>query len=356
MNDSFDEVSQFERSLDRHLAALSKVYGRDGNRLYQEIVVNARPLLAAIGFQDQWNPNTTWYSLYLMLPERLFLIADADRNQICNRIQADLNRVHGVADVFVSNVVIQLDMGADHDWRSQSGLLLDNRRMIAEHEAQRIWQSEGLRVFVSHKSSVKGETGKLQERLKEFGVCCFVAHNDIEATKQWQDVIFQALATMDAFLAIITHDYHCSTWTDQEVGYAIASGVPIVSAKMGADPLGFIGRYQAVSCNWDDAHMKIVPVLFSVPKMIDSFIYAVGKCPDFNTGLMLSRMLESLKGLTDRQIEQLIESYNENRQIRCCYGFNGRGYKNGPGLVHFLNQMSQQQYRYDQSGFIEATS
>lgn len=352
MND-FNSQGDLQRSLDLHLAALSKIYGRDGDEHLQQVIVNARPLLVANNYHDQWNPDITWYDLYLMLPEKLFLSADADRNQISNRIQVDLNRIHGLEKETVRRVLIQLDMGEEHDWRSESGSLLNNRRMVTEEQKQDIWQEEGLRVFISHRSSVKAETYRLKQRLSELGVTCFVAHEDIEPTKEWETTILQALASMDAFLAIVTQDYHSSVWTDQEVGYATASGVPVVSASIDSDPRGFIARYQAVRCNWDNAHLKIVPVLFNLPKMIDAFIYAVKKCPDYDTGLMLALMLDNLSGLSDEQIDRLVDAYNGNRQIYECFGFNGKGYKNGPGLVHYLNQLSQRQYEYGRNSLIK---
>lgn len=51
---------------------------------------------------------------------------------------------------------------------------------------------------------------------------------------------------MDLLCAIITPDFYMSKWCDQEVGIALGRAIPTISIKKGADPHGFIGRYQAI--------------------------------------------------------------------------------------------------------------
>jgi hypothetical protein len=51
---------------------------------------------------------------------------------------------------------------------------------------------------------------------------------------------------MDAFLAIHTEGFSKSVWTQQEIGFAGARGVKIISFKMGEDPTGFISKHQAL--------------------------------------------------------------------------------------------------------------
>jgi hypothetical protein len=64
------------------------------------------------------------------------------------------------------------------------------------------------------------ETAKLKEELGRFGVSAFVAHEDILATRKWQNEIENAHRSMDAFAALMTDDFHDSDWTDQEAGFA----------------------------------------------------------------------------------------------------------------------------------------
>ena len=108
------------------------------------------------------------------------------------------------------------------------------------------WRPGYLRLFLSHLSAAKDSAGELQKHLLRFGVSAFVAHNDIEPTKEWQDEIQVALATCDALLALLHPGFHVSNWTDQEIGYVMGRQVLIIAARFGQDPYGFIGRFQAV--------------------------------------------------------------------------------------------------------------
>jgi hypothetical protein len=51
---------------------------------------------------------------------------------------------------------------------------------------------------------------------------------------------------MDAFLAIHTKGFSESMWAQQEIGFAVARRIKIISLKMGEDPTGFISKHQAL--------------------------------------------------------------------------------------------------------------
>ncbi len=78
-----------------------------------------------------------------------------------------------------------------------------------------------------------------------YGVAAFVAHNDIEPSKEWQVQIETALATCDCLIALLHKDFHASKWTDQEIGFAMGRGLPIFTVQLGEVPYGFVGRFQA---------------------------------------------------------------------------------------------------------------
>ena len=107
------------------------------------------------------------------------------------------------------------------------------------------WRKGMLRVFVTHLATHRDFAGELQEALLKFGVSCFIAHNDIEPTQEWQAQIETALATCDTLVALLHKDFHSSKWTDQEIGFAMGRGVPAFAVRFGQDPYGFIGRFQA---------------------------------------------------------------------------------------------------------------
>ena len=107
------------------------------------------------------------------------------------------------------------------------------------------WRKGMLRLFVSHLAKYKQYAGELQDALLSYGISAFVAHNDIEPTSEWQTQIETALATCEAFIALLHPKFHHSNWTDQEVGFAMGRGLSVYAVDFGQVPYGFIGRFQA---------------------------------------------------------------------------------------------------------------
>lgn len=197
----------------------------------------------------------------------------------------------------------------------------------------------------------------MKDRLRLFGISCFVAHEDIHPTKEWQDEIENALTSMDGFVALMTVNFHDSEWTDQEVGFAIARGVPIIAVRLGKDPYGFIGKFQGLSSKWPTAAEDIVKILIKNNRGFSAYISALRKCPSWDSGNTLAKVLPSIERLTDAQIDDLVAAYNETSELRGSFAFHGgkpRLY--GPGLVSHLNRLGSRQFRYSSEGLIEAAS
>lgn len=110
-----------------------------------------------------------------------------------------------------------------------------------------VWTSGKQKVFISHLAKDKEKASKIQHDLLLSNISGFVAHEDIEPTRDWQDSIESALKTMDVLVALITPGFFSSTWTNQEIGYALGLNKRIITVKIGDDPKGFIGRYQAIN-------------------------------------------------------------------------------------------------------------
>jgi hypothetical protein len=120
---------------------------------------------------------------------------------------------------------------------------------VQEHPGEGPWAPDAFRLFVSHTSEHQVLAGRVRDVLGPWRVECFVAHTTIEPTAEWIDVIERALRTCDALVAFITEDFSASRWCDQEVGVAYGLGKLVVPVRMGADPYGFVGRYQAAAFN-----------------------------------------------------------------------------------------------------------
>jgi hypothetical protein len=239
----------------------------------------------------------------------------------------------------------QVESQLKENCRIIANRLLTGHRVTTAKDQKRIWGDKGYRLFLSHKAEVKKEAAELKECLESFGISAFVAHADIGPTKEWQNEIENALASMHAFVALLTKTFHHSEWTDQEVGYALARGVPLIAVKLGIDPYGFIGKVQALSCTWSDVPLEIAKLLIEQPRMIDAFTEAAAGCGSFEIGNTLSKLLARIEFLTESQAKQLASAFNVSVQLQGSFGFNGKmEWVYGPGLAFHLSRATGKEY------------
>lgn len=347
------DESRFElsRDIEQYLAALSKVCAKNGHKQLQEIIVNSQVKVEEAYTSDNWNGGTYGHALYFTLPEAIYLNAYEHRHDYEEQIRDGLNKIHHIQDEHIAQVFLEMEAVSEHDWRKESGLLLNGRRAVLPDAEIRIWGNEGYRVFLSHKAEVKKETSTLKRKLSLYGISGFVAHEDITPTKEWQNEIEIALSSMDAFVALLTEKFHDSFWTDQEVGFAMGRGVPILSVRLGENPYGFIGKFQALSCSWDEAPRRITKIFVKHDRMLDAYIKTVQNCNTYDHGNDLAEILSSIDNLSPEQVDALISAYEENGQLRGSFGFNGdRPGSYGKGLASHLSRITGQNYRFSSSG------
>jgi len=340
------------KKIDHLLATLSKYYAKKGEDELREIVENSIPEVQPGLSYDNWDGGIYSHGLILKLPEEIYISLVDKKSQFESQIASDLNKINGTKNESFEEVSFDIDTMGNKDCRRSSGSLLLEKE---DQPKQDLWEPSKYCVFLSHKVEVKKEVAELKNSLKIYGVTSFVAHEDIRPTKEWQNEIEYALQTMDAFIALLTEDYHKSDWTDQEVGYALCRGVPIISLNLGKNPYGFIGKFQALKHNWKEAPLAIAKILIRHSKMVDAYINAVCECSSFDEGNKLSQLLPSLEKdiLSMSQIDRIIEAYNNNDQVKGCYGFNGRLRNNyGPGLVHYLKKLSNGKFSENEDGDI----
>jgi len=320
------------------------LYGREGNYLKQEILVNARVRIVEERSFNNWNEGASGHELHLELPQDLYLSVVRQKEILRVAIRDDLNTIHNVQNEFIEEVYLEAEAREDIDWRRESGLVRTGRKHVPATVENRIW-GDGYRVFLSHKAEVKEKAIDLKNTLALYGVSAFVAHTDICPTKEWQEEIESALSSMECFVALMTEGFHDSFWTDQEVGYALGRGVPMIAVKLDIDPYGFIGKFQALSCKWTNAPEKILKLLVQHSRMIDTYVEAVRTCKRFDDGNKLAKILPDIDRLADQQVDLLVSAFNENDQVRRSYGFNGeKSFLYGDGLAKHLSRITGRQY------------
>lgn len=93
--------------------------------------------------------------------------------------------------------------------------------------------------------------GRLKKELERYFIDGFVAHDSIEFGLNWPDVIKEHLRSCHALLAVVSPEFSASHWCDQEVGWVLGRGVPVMSISAGCPPYGFFGLWQALPFRGD---------------------------------------------------------------------------------------------------------
>jgi hypothetical protein len=214
-----------------------------------------------------------------------------------------------------------------------------------------IWGDEpSYKIFISHKADDILLALKLKDNLKSFNVSCFVAHQDIIPSREWQIEIENALFSADGFIALLTKKFHESDWTDQEIGFASARKIPIIPINLGKNPYGFIGKFQGLKCDLDDEFGKIISVLLGKDsRMVDHFITLVENSKSFAQSNLLSTYLSKIERLDNTQIERLLDAIKFNSQVSSSIGFLGEKASDGhffsKGLYYELKRITGKDYQ-----------
>jgi hypothetical protein len=200
--------------------------------------------------------------------------------------------------------------------------------LVEISDVQRIWGPEPcFRLFISHISKHKSDASNLKDALRAYGISAFVAHADIQPTKEWLEEILRALKTMDALAALLVPDFHASSWTDQEVGYALGRNVPVLPLKFAQDPYGFIGRFQALNCaslQPAQVALNVARVLIENPisqsAMADTVARQLSCAGSYAHSKLLMDVLEVPTSLPKATLDQVSRALADNSQVKDAWG------------------------------------
>jgi len=183
----------------------------------------------------------------------------------------------------------------------------------------KFWLPNYFRLFLSHLSMFKVQTARLQNALKKYGISGFVAHEDIEPTKEWLFEIEKALFSMDALAAILMPGFHESNWTDHEVGVAVGRDVLVIPIRRGIDPYGFIGKYQGLQAK-DRTVSQVASAIFEIvlsnqktrAKILDCLVTQFLVSGTFDDARHWLELLGKAGIIPERHGEKLRESFSSN--------------------------------------------
>lgn len=283
---------------------------------------------------DNWNGGTYGHDAYLFVPEELMgLVSLDDQEAIFERIREDLNKATPeVENEYIRAAFVIPEEVADPKF--QAAVPFTKRARLEPAQVE-FWHSNYLRVFISHKAEHKAAANALATSLFEFGVSSFVAHDTIKPMKEWQSEIMNGLMTMEVMIVMLTEDFHGSTWTNQEVGFALGRGIPIIAIKTGEDdPQGFIGSMQALKADYNnlgqssaEVHKLLVNEIGQEGRLKSILIEAFLSSESYHDAMeRLSRLSQTTDRLTDQEFKRIVKGYAENDQLYTCGGIHTRGY------------------------------
>lgn len=256
---------------------------------------------------ENWNGGIDTYLIKLNLPlEVYFKLKDTERLE-----EAERNIASFYEDMLKGDESIRLS-GVAISPRDDSHINFGNNNNDS------MWQPGYFRLFISHVSAYKESASNMKNSLALYGIDCFVAHEDITPSKEWEIEIENGLFTMDALCAIVVPEFSGSQWCDQEVGIALGQHKLVLSINKGANPYGFFGKLQALKSKKTASEMasdvwKVIANndrtkdLYS-EKLIGLLLNAKNDpiCKD------LLDVLPTYENIDKRHIEYFHRHYNEN--------------------------------------------
>ena len=217
-------------------------------------------------------------------------------------------------------------------------------------EENNIFKKGTFGLFISHRDSFKRTANEIKESLAFYGISSFVAHEDIAPSEEWIKEIEKALFSMDALLALLSDGFSASVWTNQEVGVAFGRGKFILSVRVGEDPQGFVGKFQALRSkkNVDELCSQITAHLLNhsktQEKMIASYFSAIRNTASFAESEKWAELLSSIKNVNESQANVLMNAYNDNLQAYGCFLLNGQ--RGNVSLASRINSwIGEEKYR-----------
>ncbi|MBN1458582.1 MAG: toll/interleukin-1 receptor domain-containing protein [Armatimonadetes bacterium] len=340
---------ELPRKMERILAALAHFYAESGKPSLQRLLVNSRYRVQEEWTYDGIDGGIYGHAVYFQVPPAIFHEIYNDLYSVGQQLGEGINRFKNIQDEYIHEVFIELEETPEvADWREQSGVLEKPGPALvtlSDDQLSRLWKPGFFRLFVSHKAEEKILASEFKTAMEGLGVSSFVAHEDIKPTKEWEDEIERALYSMEAMVAIMTSGFHDSEWTDQEIGVAIGRGVPVVSVRLGKDPYGLIGKYQALSglgkesavmargvfdLLWEDSALR--------PRMVEGLVCRFEQARKYVEANELIKILETVESMPPTLIDRIESAPEKNLDVNRAYAVQNRL----PGLLKRLRGRSSE--------------
>lgn len=314
--------------LPSYFRRLELEYARTDSTLLLEIITSARVKVIEETSYDNWNGGTYEHDVILFLPAEIIGQLGFDwEKQLGATIRDDLNKCAGSVNN-ESFRTVHLELADESDVEYQRAVSLA-QQPLHNPDTLSFWTPGHLRLFMSHRDTHKVAARALADALRSYGISAFVAHDTIEPMTTWQHEIEKGLETMEVMLAFVTDDFHESVWTNQEVGYALGKGVPVIPVKFERkDPHGFIGPKQALKGYHLEHVEEAAPAIYKLlvqklgqkGRLQQALISAFASSGSWEAAReRFDRMDGSVSTLSDDEASQIQTAYSSNESLHGAY-------------------------------------
>ena len=260
-------------------------------------------------YHDGWNGGIDYYDIVISVPVELF---ESLRNR--NVVEETEDKLLGCYSDAMR--------GEDGSIQLRNVILKPTAEDVStfgENVDDSMWQPGCFRLFISHLSVNKESASNLKCCLANYGIDCFVAHEDITPSKEWEIEIEKALFTMDALCAIVVSDFIKSQWCDQEVGIALGQRKLVIAVNKGSVPYGFFGKYQALKSKNKNANALAADVWTAISinektktSYLNKLVSLILNATDKSEALQYIDVLKRCENVNKQFIEHLHENFGKN--------------------------------------------
>ena len=185
-------------------------------------------------------------------------------------------------------------------------------------------KGQRIKTFLSYHTEDKEKAKTVKTELEKAGIGCFLAPYDIPAGTKFREVLFKEIKSCNAFIPLISENYHTSGYSDQELGIALGIGKPVIPLCIDStSPYGFIEGYQCV-CSNDGDIASAIPKLAksiseftpsSIEKYADLRIKNLSEASSFASAAYWARQLENVSEFTNEQLQKITDVLHTNDQV-----------------------------------------
>lgn len=260
---------------------------------------------------DNWNGGIDFYAIRINVPIEVYYKLSEN-----SRIEEAENKIAGFySDILKGYESIQI--------QSVAVCPNDNGQVdFGINANDSMWKLGYFRLFISHLSEFKERASALKSSLTQYGIDCFVAHEDITPSKEWEIEIENALFSMDALCAIVVPKFKNSDWFDQEVGIALGQHKFVISIDKGAVPYGFFGKFQALKSKGKTRSEMAKNIWFGISnnehtkdKYSEKLVATILNVKSDKEAETFLSVLLSYENVEKRYIEQLHSHYIDNKYL-----------------------------------------